>query len=79
MAGAMEGGPRKSDAKMTDKMDRKSLKGETAKTRKAVKKAEGKKPPKEGMGSVGARMGRDRDFSRMESGKPMKPTRPRDT
>lgn len=64
MASAMDGGKAKSDKKMTEKMDREHMRPEKASTKKAVSKAEGKKPPKEGMGAVGATMGRDRDYGR---------------
>lgn len=79
MPSAMDGGKARSDMKMTDKLERKHMRPETKSTKRAVKKAEGKKPPKEGAGSVGSSFGKDRDYSRMESGRPMKPTRPRDT
>ncbi len=71
----------KSDKASTDRMDRKSLHGETSKTRKAVKHAEGKQPPKEGMGAVGAKMGRDFDYGkRLENaGQTAKKVRPRNT
>ena len=38
MATAEQGGPRKTDKAMTDKLDRKHLKGESKSTKKAVKK-----------------------------------------
>lgn len=84
-AKASNGGPTnmhtKSDAKKTDAMDRKSLRGETGKTKHAVAKAEGKKPPKEGMGADGAKMGRDRDYGRSleNAGQTAKRVRPRNT
>ena len=54
---------------------------ESKKTKRAVKKAEGKQPPKEGMGSVGATMGRDRDYGRSleNAGQTAKKVRPRNT
>ena len=54
----------RTDRAQADRLDRKSLRGESGKTRKAVKKAEGKKPPREGMGDSGERMGRDRDLGK---------------
>lgn len=84
-AKASNGGPTnmhmKSDAKMTDKLDRKSLKGENASTKKAVKRDEGKKPPREGMGSVGASTGKGGDWGkRLENaGQTAKKVRPRNT
>lgn len=71
----------KSDKAETDRMDRRSLKGESSKTKKAVRKGEGKQPPKEGMGSVGAKMGRDRDYGRSleNAGQTARKVRPRST
>ena len=84
-AKASNGGPNdmktKTDKKMTDRLDRKSLKGESKSTMKAVKRGEGRKPPREGMGSVGATMGRDRDSGRSleNAGQTAKKVRPRNT
>ncbi len=71
----------RTDKASTDKMDRRSLKGESSKTKKAVKRDEGKKPPREGMGSVGATMGRDRDYGRSleNAGQTARKVRPRNT
>lgn len=71
----------KTDKASTDRMDRKSLKGESKSTVKAVKRDEGKKSPREGMGSVGATMGRDRDYGRSleNAGQAAKKVRPRNT
>ncbi len=83
-AKASTGGPdmrTRSDKKQTDALDRKSLRGESKKTKAAVKHDEGKKPPREGMGSVGATMGRDRDYGRSleNAGQTAKRMRPRNT
>jgi hypothetical protein len=84
-ASASNGGPTnmktKTDKASTDKMDRAHMKPEKASTKKAVKKAEGKKPPREGMGSVGATPGRDRDYGKSleNAGQTAKKVRPRNT
>lgn len=84
-AKASNGGPTnmktKTDKASTDAMDRRSLRGESSKTKMAVRKAEGKQPPKEGMGAVGAKMGRDRDCGRSleNAGQTARKVRPRST
>lgn len=79
MTSAARGGNAKTDKKATAKILAKHDGGETAKTRKAVSKDEGKKPPREGMGSVGARTGKGGDWGkRLEGGDSYK-KRPRNT
>jgi len=84
-AKASNGGPTnmktKSDKASTDKMDRAHMKPEKASTKKAVKRGEGKMPPKEGMGDAGEKMGKGADWGkRLENaGQTARKVRPRNT
>jgi hypothetical protein len=81
MASAAEGGREKTDKKATAKIVAKHDKGESKATKRAISKDEGKKPPREGMGSVGAKMGKGGDWGKkLEGGETEKVhRRPRNT